>query len=449
MVDRGDGAAPAAHERLHRVSRSDRSLLLRSVVTVGSRGLAKAAQLVFLVVAARLLNVEEFATYSYILVLVVVFTVVSDTGLPLVSSRDVAAGRGRPEELYWTTLPVVAVSAVIAAVALVAVAAVGSGPGASGASVALAALFVVGNRFFDLGATMLRGVGRLNLDAALEAGGAVLFIAGATLAMATGHGVITVLAVLCAKEWLFAGLSYLALRADIGPPRRAEPERWRRLLRIGIRLSLASTALALVMRIPLLILGNTGNAHDIAWFSAAQRFGDATLLLATSAGFGLLPGIAYLGSGDPQRARRLVWRVLAGLGAACAALAAVSVPFASDLMRLIFGASFEGGGDALAVLLAGLPAYAVVGVAWYALIAFDGEASTLNISLGGLAVAAAVGALAVPGGGAVAASWTYVSALTAMAVLSLVVLNRRLAPGRAWSSGSSRRVPAAESRLGP
>ena len=98
MAQRGPGGNGTADRRevpyrLAGAARTDRQLLKRSSATLISRGFSKFAQILFLVVAARLLSVDEFASYSYIVVLASAFTILSDTGVPLVASRDVASGR--------------------------------------------------------------------------------------------------------------------------------------------------------------------------------------------------------------------------------------------------------------------------------------------------------------------------------------------------------------------
>ena len=75
-------------------------------------------------------------------------------------------------------------------------------------------------------------------------------------------------------------------------------------------------------------------------FSAAQRFGDAAYVLAITGGFALLPGIAYLAKAEPDRARRLVRRVLVPVVAGSVAVSLVAIPLAEPIMRLVFGGHF-------------------------------------------------------------------------------------------------------------
>ena len=411
--------------RLGRATASNRSLLAQSSLTLISRTFAKSVQILFLIVAARLLTVEEFASYSYMLVLAFVVATVSDTGVPIVASRDISAGRALPGDIYAAAMPVVVLAAVVAAAFLPLITVVDSGPGSTVTAGLLIAAFVVFNRVFEFQAASLRGVGQFGGEAAIQAGGAALFIAAATAVTVAGLGVVAVLAVLCAKELASAGAAYLLLRPDLrrspGPP----PVRWPELLKLGIRLSLAGIALVLVMRLPLVALGNSGSAEEVALFSAAQRFADAAFVLATASGTALLPGIAYLARSDPPRARALLRRVLLVAAAVSAMLAALAFPLAETAMRIIFGPDFDDGAKLLRIILAGLPAYVVLGICWYTIVAFHGERRLLGVSLAGLAVASFAVLLLVPGGDD-GAAWSYVIALYAMAGLTLGAVARQL-----------------------
>jgi O-antigen/teichoic acid export membrane protein len=394
-------------------------------VTLVSRGFSKLAQILFLVVAARLLTVDEFATYSYLLVLAFVFGTLSDTGVPLVAGRDIAAGRALPGDLFFAAVPIVLISAALAALVIPILGAVDAGPGSTTIRMLLVAAFVVFNRVFDFEATTLRGLGRFNFEAALQLAGGLAFIAAATATTVAGLGVTAVLIVMCAKESLSAGIAYLGLRGDLR--RSAAPQvRWTGLLRIGIRLSVAGIALALIMRLPLVVLGNTGTEREVAEFSAAQRFGDAAILLATTSGFALLPGIAYLAQSDRPRARKLLRRVLLALAGAAVLITLAALPMAEFVMRTIFGSDFASGDDLLRIVLAGLPGYAALGICWYAIIAFDGEARLMGVGLAGCALSVVLSVLLVPAAGDVGAAWAYVGGIYAVALLALFVLERRL-----------------------
>jgi O-antigen/teichoic acid export membrane protein len=440
-------AEPRAPQRLEQAATSDRSLIARSSVTLISRSFSKFAQIFFLVLAARLLSVEEFASYSYLLVLAAAFTILSDTGVPMVASRDTSAGRATPGDLFFSALPVVVVSAVLAALILPVIGAVDSGPGSTFVPVLMTAAYVLFNRLFDFTATMLRGLGRFTFEAVLQSVGAIYFIVLGSLAIIADMGVTAVLAVLASKELASGLIAYAAIRKDLrqppGIPRQTD---WRPLLRIGIKLAVAGIAVALIMRIPLAVLGNLGSDREVALFSAAQRFGDAVYILAISSGFALLPGISYLANTDPERARRLIHRVVLAVVAGSALVAAVALPLAEPIMRVIFGGDFADGAHLLRIVLIGIPGYAMLGVCWYAVVAFDGESHLVGIGLAGLALSALLSALLIPSGGDDGAAWTYVGSLYAMAALTLFVLERQL--GRSHERPATAEADAATTAVG-
>ena len=95
-------------------------------------------------------------------------------------------------------------------------------------------------------------------------------------------------------------------------------------------------------------------------------------------------------------------------------------------MHGIFGSDFTEGVDLLRIVLIGMPAYGALGICWYAVIAFDGEADLVGIGLLGLAVCVVLGVTLIPPAGDVGAAWTYVISLCATAGLSFAVLERRI-----------------------
>jgi O-antigen/teichoic acid export membrane protein len=201
--------------------------------------------------------------------------------------------------------------------------------------------------------------------------------------------------------------------------------RWQELLRLGIRLSVAGIALVIVMRLPLIVLGNAGTSEEVAHFSAAQRFADAAFVMATALGTALLPGIAFLARSEPARARALLRRVLVGAAALSTVLALAALPLAEFAMRTIFGSDFASGADLLRIILAGLPGYVLLGICWYTIVAFHGETRLLGVGLVGLVIAVAILALAPHNDDG--AAWAYVLSLYAMAALSLGALIQQLA----------------------
>ena len=425
--------APSRSEspsQLRRSTATDRRLLSTSSLTFASRVVARMAQLVFLVAVAHWLTLSEFATYSYLLVLAVTFSMLADTGVALAASREVSAGRRAPGEAFRSGLPVAVVGALLGAVTMLAFALAASGPGQTAALVVLAAAFVGVNLMSSYCMTMLRGVGRFATEAELQLVSAVAFVAVGVGAAASGFGLVTILAALVLKEAVFGLAAWRLLRPDLVTPSHLRRD-WRPLLRIGIRMGVASTALAIASRSGLVILGNTAPAAEVAWYSAPSRIADAASVFALTAGYSLLPGLSHVIVSDETRAWRLVRRVVlvaAGLGISGGVVLSLC---ARPLLTTLFGDDFAPAVAPGRILLAGMPAYAVLGVVWYAVLAAGGERPLLVVAGLGAAGSVVAGVFVIPAGGDVAAAWVYVTTLGAMAgaCLGILVVRARAGTG--------------------
>jgi O-antigen/teichoic acid export membrane protein len=419
----GPGSAPV---RILDSTSSDRRLLAWSSLTFLSRVVARLAQLLFLVAAARLLTLNEFATYSYLVVLAVTFSMLGATGVGLAASRDVSSGRTDPATAFWSALPVTAVGSLLAAFTLLLFAAFDSGPGSAPHLLALVAGFVVANIFYSFSMTMLRGVGRFGVEAALQLASGLSFLVAGVGAAVAGLGITGVLAALFARELAVALLAFWYLRPDLAPAERSRFRQWRTLFRVGIRLAVASMALAVATRSQLIILGNVGSNADVAWFSGPSRIADAVLVFSLTAGYSLLPGLSHIAASDRDRARRLLLRVLVTVTGALAVAGALGALLSTQIVVILFGHDFESAAEPARVFFAGLPFYAALGIAWYALLAVDAERPLMAIA--GLAAVASVvaGLIVIPDGSDMGAAWVYVVTLALMAVGCLVVLRRKL-----------------------
>jgi len=395
--------------------------------TFVSRIFARFAQLLLLILVARLLSVDEFAAYSYIVVVALTFSVLADTGVPLVASREIASGREDVRATFWSSVPIVLGGAGIAAAALVVFGLFDSGPGTSGEPLLLAAAYAATNTLFNFCATTMRGLGLFKAEALLQGGGALCMVTVGALVVTLDAGVEALLAVLVAKEGASLMIAGGMITHAVGHPARAHPRLWRRLLRSGIHLSLSSTALILVTRVPLILLANSGSKHAVAWFSAPLRMADAILVLGMTAGYSLFPGLSALEPVDPMRARRLLFRAIKFGGVGSVALAAILVVFADPIVPLLFGRTFEASVSCARVLFLGVPAYALLGLGWFALLASGEERKVLAYGAGAVGIALGLGLALIPPMSDVGAAWAYTGSVTALAFVTVTATIRRVA----------------------
>jgi len=418
--------ALAAPSRLRRAAATDRRLLSRSSLTFAARVLAKGSQFIFLIAIARLFSVDEFASYSYLVGLALTFSLLGDTGVALAASRDVAAARMSPGAAFAASIPVVAVGAAITSAVTFAFGILGSGPGSTAGLLLLVVGVVFANTCLNFVDTMLRGVGRFTAEAALQIVSAFAFLALAVGAAAAGLGLWAVLTVLVVKEASTAVVAFALLRPSLGERIRAVAGAWKPMFVTGIRLGLASTALAVATRSELIVLGNSAPDTQVAWFSGPLRLADTSLLFALAAGYALLPGVTYLAATDPARARQLVWRVAASLTAVATVIGVVLALGSDELVRLLFGERYAPAAPAARVLLAGMPAYAMLGIVWYALISLDAERLLLPMAVVAALCSLVAGLLLIPPHEAIGAAWVYTGTVGAMAVAGAVLLGYRL-----------------------
>lgn len=401
-------------------------MLAGSSLTLLGRTASKLAIAAFLVVAARLLTKAEYGVYSYVLVLAATFALLADPQVTVLAGRDVSAGRRAAATGYWAALPIVLGCGLLAGAALLAFGLLVPGPGVSATALALAAAWVVFNRLSSLGLDMLRAVGRLGTEAAVETVGTIALVLAAGAVAAAGLGVGAVLAVFALHALAATVACHLLLGADAR--RAAVPAGYRRaLLRSALKLGAAAGATALATRGPLIALGVVGSAVAVATLSAGLRLADAAYLLAITAGQALLPSLTALAANDPRRARRLARRAIALALALGAATAATALALATEVVQATFGAAYATSAPVLAVLALAVPFMGVLWISWFALCAVRHERDVMLVALACAPPSLAAAAIVVPAGGAVGAAWVYAATVAVLALATYGRFERRAA----------------------
>ena len=402
--------------RLDHARRSDRRVLAASSLTILGRVGSKLAVALFLVVAARLLTKAEYGVYSYVLVLAGTFAIMADPQVTVLAGRDVSSGARDAATGYWAAFPIVLATGALAGAAMLAFGLLESGPGVSVTALALAAVWIVLNRLCSLGLDMLRALGRLGTEAAIETVSTLVLVLGAVAVAASGLGVSAVLAVFAAHAAGVAVACQVALRDEVRGPVRAPAGYRISLVRSAFKLGLAAGAIAIATRGPLIALGIAGSAVAVATLSAGLRLVDAAYLLAITTGQALLPSIAALRTSDPRRARRLARRAIWACAAIGALGVALAAPFATQIMRGVFGAAYASSAPLLTILLLSVPFMGMLWISWFGLCAYHRERDVLLVAGACAPVLVAAAVVAVPRTGATGAAWIYSAAVVALAL---------------------------------
>jgi O-antigen/teichoic acid export membrane protein len=409
-------AAATVPWRLDHARRSDLRVLARSSLTILGRVISKLGVAVFLVVAARLLTKAEYGVYSYVLVLAGTFAIMADPQVTVLAGRDVSSGSRDAATGYWAAFPIVLASGALAGLALLGFGLIESGPGVSADALAIAAVWIVFNRLCSLGLDMLRALGRLGTEAAIETGGTLLLVLSAVVVAAAGLGVSAVLCVFALHAVGVTVACQIALRDEVRGWVPAPAGYRMALVRSALRLGLAAGAIAIATRGPLIALGIAGSAVAVATLSAGLRLADAAYLLAITAGQALLPSIAALRAADPRRARRLARRAIGGCTAVGVIAVAIALPFATEIMRAVFGSAYASSGASLQVLMLSVPFMGVLWISWFGLCAYHRERDVLRVAGACAPVCLAAAAIAVPQAGALGAAWVYSGAVVVLAL---------------------------------
>ena len=183
-------------------------------------------------------------------------------------------------------------------------------------ALALTVAYVVVAGFVNLWADILRGAGKVLLEGGLQVASAVALVVGGVIVVELGGDATDLLWIVLAKE-----LAVLVIMAALVRPCRDTRTSGRLLLGQSVWLAVAGTAIVLLWRQGMLVIGGLGTTAALAAYVVASRFLDAGVTIAHTAGFGLMPGASALAT-DPAAFRKAARRYL-GLTTVVGVLVAV------------------------------------------------------------------------------------------------------------------------------
>jgi O-antigen/teichoic acid export membrane protein len=361
--------------------------VLNVLSAVASRVGGKLIGLVFIVVLARISTPTEFASYSYLIALALLFVILTDSGMGAAAGRDVARGDIGLATVYREGVAGAAAGGALGAIALCAVGLLDSGPGSEGMALAFAALFVAFNAVFNFQASILRSSGRHWVESALQVVGGALFVIVGVAIVLSGLGIGALMAAFAIKEATMVCLA----QAYLPDPRRAarKPDAWRGLLASGIVMSVATILFAVTLRMSQIALGNIGTVDELASYSVSYRFLEATGVVCAAIGVGIGPLLCARFAGDEVRARRSVVKALAVAGGAALVVTPVAVAVTPFVVSTAFGERYRVAGPAAQLFVATIPIMLILFVSWFALLAQRRERIVVAAAAGGALVAGA------------------------------------------------------------
>ena len=352
----------------------------------------------------RYLGVSSYGDYIIVSVYVSVFAVVFDWGSP----PRLARARPRvdnPDALVGKAVALrLALAVPVALVAALVAVALYGGQARNGILIALPTIFAVAvmNTLVPIFQVRLK----MDRVAAAEIGsqalGAGLIVA---LVLADRSFYELVLATVIATV-SYALLVYLFSRRLAHFRLSVDVAVWRRLLRVALPLGVAVVVGTIYFRADALILSLLKDSHDVGIYGVAYRFYEMTIPFPAfflAPVFPLLSAAAISSAGLGEFVQ-LLQRSFDVLVVAAAAVVAVTVPLAPDLVRLVGGEEFADSARPLRILMVGAAFAFLASLFLFALIALDRQQRVLVLTLVALVVNLALNFALIPSYGYTAAA---------------------------------------------
>lgn len=338
-------AAGVAMSERHSSSR----VLGQSLFGLAGILLQKLLNLALVLLLARGLSREEFGTYSYIGVLLMLVGFVADLGLERVLVRELA----RPEQ----RLPLLLANAILlrAALGLIAAAVglcVAWGLGLSGP---LLACFLLGLAVFPVS---LDPIARAYFQFRLQIDrfyGLALLSSLTFLVLVAGclwlH--LPLLAIFAAgllNAFLLSLVIFVLLNRQVGLQWTVRRELAGLLLGDALQLGSLGFLFLAAMRIDQVLLFRWRDAEELAFYAAGVRLAEAFALIPEAAMLSLLPAMAASYYSRPEYYRQLRRLAVRYLAVAAIAVVLVAVLAGEFLLRAAFGAPFAVASNVVALL---------------------------------------------------------------------------------------------------
>ena len=389
---------------------------------------AKAASLVFFVTMARELGREGFGAFMFALGLTGALAVCAGFGTDDLTAREVARDRSRAGRFLADviSLKLASLTALLALAVVVvslgdfshdtlpAVALVGAGVATEAISRTWYAVFQAHERL-DL----------VSLSVICQRTGTA--VVGVAL-LKLGLGVVVAATVFALGALLGLGMAMLSGRRLGIAADRADPHRWRALLRAGLPIGIAGLLFVLLLRLDVTLLSFLSGEAEVGVYAAAYRLVEGTQFLAWSISASMLPWLSraqHLAPGEGGLVRGYVLGLKA-MNGVLLPIGLVLVLFAQPLVDLLYGPAFRE--SVLPLQLLGLMSvfYGVQSFAAATFIARDSPGTFAGI-VGVVVVLNLVGnAFAIPRYGADGAAATAVASSVVLALACLVLARRRI-----------------------
>ena len=389
---------------------------------------AKAASLVFFVTMARELGREGFGAFMFALGLTGALVICAGFGTDDLTAREVARDRSRAGRYLADVISLKLVSCTVLLAGAVVVVSLGDFSHDTLPAVVLVGLGVATEAISKTWYAVFQAHERLELvSLSVICQRTATAVVGVVL-LKLGFGVVVAATVFALGAVLGLATAILSGRRLGITSDRADPHRWRALLRSGLPIGIAGLLFVLLLRLDVTLLSFLSGEAEVGIYAAAYRLVESTQFLAWAISAAMLP---WLSRAQPIAAGkgRLVRGYELGLKAMNGALLPIGlvfVLFAEPLIELLYGTAFH---DAVLPLqLLGLTSalYGIQNFASTTFVARDAAGTFARVVALVVVLNLAGNLFAIPRYGANGAAATALASGVVLAVVSLVLARRRI-----------------------
>jgi O-antigen/teichoic acid export membrane protein len=329
---------------------------------MGSDTLARIANVFFVIVAARLLGVDDYGMYATLMTFLLFGMMISQLGLQAVITRDVARHKERAHEYFSSALVISLPIAFVLWMLIPPFVVLCGFDRQIGRLLGLLGAALVGHAVARPAEGVLRAYEQMRLVSFLRVAISILTALLGIAALAAGYGIPTLLVVHVVSCWLEAALLTLGVHA------RAAPVTFKPSFVLARRAAADGILLLLLMlfdltarRLDVLILARLASVHAVGLYVVCHRLLEYTAIFRTSAMGALFPFLA-------SRLDEGLHTVAKGYNQALRLFAmyaiGIAVPLifgASEIIRLSFGSEFLAAVSVLRILVVAMVAHALCG----------------------------------------------------------------------------------------
>jgi O-antigen/teichoic acid export membrane protein len=396
-------------------------------VKAASEIVAKAGRFLLILFAARILGVSQFGTFSFAFAFGNILANISDFGLQMYLSREVAQSPARRRSVL----------AQVARAKLILVAGVGAiliaalllypRPGDVRLLMALMTAVAVLHSWNELWNYFFRGIQSLREEAMLNLLNMGIGAAAGLTLLFTGAGAIGLCLGLLAAEAITLAVAVPLLRSRLGPGADVPVPRAASAIREAAPVGIAILLSILYFRIDVVFLERMVGDAAVGAYSAAYRILEGFLFLPAIFLAALYPAFAESARTDPAEMRRIYGNSLRWMGLLALLIVAGCVLFAPLGLRLLYGRAYEDSAPVLRVLAPSLFFIFVNYALTHFLVALRGQKWNAVFAGACLAVNVACNLVLIPRYGGIGAAIATVATEAALFLLCFVAVRRGMA----------------------